>query len=270
MAETDQGTNAIETASKVAEAIEKLSDYRFALHVLPAFFALDVSLLATFGTNVFSTDWAQRAKDSLGFGVCVIVGYIVCMAIAVPVARAVVEPVLRKVADAHEVVCTHVAALIFSSSREYQWVPRERRVKGKRVKLDVVRERALRERDSFWLQLVQAKEAEMRATEKAETSLAILSFATLAFALVDIIGFPGTSILGKTVQQVSVLLGADTVTVGYIAILAVGVVVALPWFMNVFHESDGTDWIEHPALADELIADFKRRQEERVRLMTRY
>lgn len=269
MADSEKtGGGAVDVVKKAGEAVERLSDFTFALHVLPAFLALDIGLRIAYGTNVLATDWALLSKDSLGLGVCVIVAYVVAMSIGVPVARAVLEPVLRKALELLKALEKAFFDFLFSlfgrteTFAEPPEGPRESRVSGSHVLLRVVRDRALRDKDSFWLTQVQQKEAKMESIERAEKSLAVLSFAAVALALVDAFLVPGQSILGFVAQQVNSVVSARFDGLGTLLMGGLVLAVAVPWIAEAFNDRPANAWIEHPALAAELMAEFQKRQAE--------
>lgn len=252
----------MEAVGKGADAIERLSNYTFALHILPAFLAADICLLHAFGTNVLTTKWSELSKDALGFGICAVVGYVVAMAVAVPVIHWVVDRILLQFRTWINALSDTLATALSHDGDHRPFVPREIRVKGSRVRSDVVRERALRDRDDFWLQLVQEHETKAASSERTEKALAKLSFATVAFALVDVVYLSGGSILDTAVQKIAAVLGAQSPGAGYLVVAAAVCAVALPWIGDTFFERDSTLWIEHPALADELMTAFSKRQAE--------
>lgn len=267
MADSDNNDGAVEAVSKAADAIERLSSYTFALHILPAFLAVDICLLFGFGSNVLTTKWSELSRETLGVGICAVVGYLVFMAIAVPVAQWVMKPILTKCWGWLEALLEAFAKALVPQSDNVQELPKEIRVSGKRVWLSVVRDRALRDRDGFWLPLVHDREARAATSQQTEMALAKLSFATVVLALVDVIGYPGASILGVAVQHITAVLGTQSQDAAYLVVASALCAVALPWLADVFVERDKTIWIEHPALADEMMGEFSKRQEEQRRQM---
>lgn len=270
MAESEKAGGAVDVVRKAGEAVERLSDFTFALHILPAFLALDIGLRIAHGTNILTTDWSLLSKDSLGLGLCLIVSYVVAMAVGVRLARAVIEPVLRKAVELLKAFENAFFGAIFNAifnrtlrpDPEPREPPRESRVSGSKVILRVVRDRALRDKDSFWLSQVEQKESKMESVRRAEEALAALSFAAVAFALVDAWLLPGQSILGLAVHQVNAALGVKSDGVGIALIGGLVVAVGLPWVAEAFFDRPTTAWIEHPALAEELMDEFHKRQAE--------
>lgn len=256
MAESDKDGGAVGVVSKAGGSVERLSDFSFALHILPAFLALDVGLLVTRGTNVVTTDWSSLSKDSLGFGICVIVSYIVAMTIGVPIVRFVVEPALRKLVDLAKSLDKIVSDALFAPQQRIREPAHEGRVSGSHVLMRVVRDRALREKDTFWLTQVQKKEAELESAKRAQQSLAFLSFATLLFTVLDGMFFSGSSILSLFVHQISAALGAESDAAGFALVTVLALGAGLPWLAEALAESTTTAWIEHPALAQELMDEF--------------
>ncbi|MFG6412463.1 hypothetical protein ACG02S_00975 [Roseateles sp. DC23W] len=268
MADSEKtGGGAVDVVKKAGEAVERLSDFTFALHVLPAFLALDIGLRLAHGTNIVTTDWSLLSKESLGLGLCVIVTYVVAMAIGVPVARAVVEPILRKALEWRKALSDALFEAIASLWRtEHYTPPREQhyesRVSGSSVVLRVARDRALRDKDSFWMAQVQQKEAQQEAARRAEQSLAVLSFAAVALALIDVLLVPGQSILGLAAQQVNDAVNEKFDGVGTLLMGGLVFAAGVPWIAEAFSDRPTTAWIEHPALAAELMAEFHKRQAE--------
>lgn len=267
MSESEKAGGAVDVVRKAGEAVERLSDFTFALHVLPAFLALDIGLRIAHGTNILTTDWSLLSKESLGLGLCVIVTYVVAMAIGVPVARAVVEPFLRKALEWRKALSDALFDAITSLWRTDHYAPpreqpRESRVSGSNVLLRVARDRALRDKDGFWLAQVQQKEAQLEAARRSEQALAVLSFAAVALALIDAFLVPGQSILGLAAHQVNEAVNEKLDGVG--ALLMGGLVFAagVPWIAEAFADRPTTAWIEHPALAAELMEEFNKHQAE--------
>lgn len=268
MAESEKAGGAVDFVRRAGEAIERLSNFTFAMHVLPAFLALDIGLRIARGTNVVTTDWSLLSKAPLGLGLCAVIAYVVAMAIAAPIARAIVEPVLRKgleLLKALENAFFDAVFRFFGQSEVYlapREQPRESRVSGSSVLLRVVRDRALRDQDSFWLSQVEQKEAQMESSRRAELALATLSFATVVLAIVDAFLTPGQSILGLASQQINEAVSARLDGLGTLLIGCLVLAAGVPWIAEAFFDRPTTAWIEHPALAAELMEEFHKRQAE--------
>lgn len=262
MAETDSGAEASSALGKAAEVIERLSDHVFALHVLPAFLVLDIALLTKYQKNVLEAPWKDLSTASLGWGVCLFVAYLAAMTMAIPIVQGLTRPALIRIWDWFDAAMSRLARAVVGPSHERPFIAREARVSGTAVWLTVAKERALRDRDSFWLAIVHDKEARLSTVDRAEKTLATLSFATVFFGLIDAFVFPGTSILSALADGLTGRLGVETEQVGSLALLVMGFVVAAPWWAKAFSNGDARVWIQHPALAEELMNDFLRKQAE--------
>jgi len=184
MAESEKDGGAVDVVKKAGESVERLSDFTFALHVLPAFFALDIGLLVAHRANVFTTDWSLLSKDSIGIGLCLIVSYVATMAIGLKLVRVAVDFALRKSAELGRAFGEVLGRAFASAMRRVQerpgyelpMPPRESRVRGSYVLLRVARQRALADKDNFWIAQVQQKEKEIESAKRFDEDIARLSF----------------------------------------------------------------------------------------------
>lgn len=247
----DTGSAVNEAAEQGFKLLDKVTEFRFFLALLSVAVALDVALAWTVDRNILTMDWGTLSAGSASRLALAAVAYVFWMAALSPLARHGVEFVFSLLGE------TPLGHML-ERTVEPEKVKAERRYYWGQVRVSEAKERALRDRDNFWMARVEKEEAKRAEDQTEMAALAKLSFGVTGLLLTD--WCSANSLTG----ELSIWLSGIDDRVGDIAklgIIACVLMVAFPWLYLLRNPPTYGGWMDHPELAKERLAAIEAQRE---------
>lgn len=240
----DVGSVVSEAAEPGAKLLDKVTEFRFALALLSVAIALDVALAWTADRNILSMDWGTLNAGSASRLALAAVAYVFWMAALSPLTRYGVEFVFSLLGE------TPLVRML-GHAVEPEREKAERRYYWGLVRVSEAKKRALRDRDSFWMERVDKAEARREQEQTEMAALARLSFAVAGLLLMD---WCSNDSLAAELSAWLNGIGDQMGAIAELGIVACVLTVAFPWLHLLRNPPAYDGWMDHPELAKERLA----------------
>lgn len=229
-------------ADQVFKILDRVTEFRFALILISFVAFFDAFLSIYFHRNIITVNWAA-VSDNVGLFGLAAVAYIYWMAVLSLTARIPLEWLGR------QIVVSKLGCFLFSSG-DKERPTRKTRLYWGQVWVSEAKEKALKEKDAFWIARIEKHEEFYNKGKEEMNYLSSISFSATCLLLLDW-GLHSDSLAGVLINWLS-MQSNHIDSIGNLILWLCVLLIALPWLFSFFPRSEQGEWIDHPELAGEL------------------